>query len=38
MSWDETPVDVDDHPERVWDWSDPPFLRGLTAPGAEPGP
>jgi hypothetical protein len=25
--WNVTPQNVDDHPERVWDWSDPAFLR-----------
>jgi hypothetical protein len=25
--WNVTPSNVDDHPERVWDWHDPPFLR-----------
>ncbi|MGH9660537.1 MAG: hypothetical protein ACRD96_18450, partial [Bryobacteraceae bacterium] len=25
--WNVKPVDVNSHPERVWDWSDPPFLR-----------
>ena len=25
--WHETPVDLDRAPSRVWDWSDPPFLR-----------
>jgi len=25
--WSSTPVNVDLHPERNWDWSDPPFLR-----------
>ena len=27
--WNETPVGVDQHPDRVWDWKDPQFLRGL---------
>lgn len=27
--WNTVPNDVDYHTERVWDWSDPPFLRGL---------
>ena len=27
--WNVTPNDIDRHPERNWDWSDPPFLRGL---------
>ena len=25
--WSVTPVSVGDHPERLWDWTDPPFLR-----------
>jgi len=25
--WNVSPVSVDQHPERNWDWSDPPFLR-----------
>jgi len=28
--WNRLPVDVDARPSRVWDWSDPPFLRGLS--------
>jgi hypothetical protein len=27
--WNVTPNDIDQHPDRNWDWSDPPFLRGL---------
>lgn len=27
--WNAYPVNVDRAPERVWDWRDPPFLRGL---------
>lgn len=27
--WNTVPNDVDYHTERVWDWTDPPFLRGL---------
>ena len=26
-SWNSLPVDVDHNPQRLWDWSDPPFLR-----------
>jgi hypothetical protein len=26
-SWNLQPLSVDLHPQRVWDWSDPPFLR-----------
>jgi hypothetical protein len=29
IQWSATPVSVDDAPSRVWDWSDPQFLRGL---------
>ncbi|MCR9140781.1 MAG: glycosyltransferase family 39 protein [bacterium] len=29
LFWNVTPVDVDQDPTRVWDWSDPQFLRGL---------
>jgi hypothetical protein len=25
--WNTTPVSVDPDPARVWDWTDPPFLR-----------
>jgi len=27
--WNTEPANVDEHPERNWDWRDPPFLRGL---------
>jgi hypothetical protein len=27
VAWNWTPADVTAHPERVWDWSDPQFLR-----------
>lgn len=27
--WNSAPVSVNDHTARIWDWSDPPFLRGL---------
>ncbi|HSR68790.1 MAG TPA: hypothetical protein VLU25_12705 [Acidobacteriota bacterium] len=27
--WNVHPSDVDHHPHRLWDWSDPPFLRPL---------
>jgi len=27
--WNVKPADIDRHPERNWDWSDPQFLRGL---------
>jgi len=26
-AWNATPLNVDAHPDRVWDWSDPQFLR-----------
>jgi hypothetical protein len=29
VGWSATPVDVDSAPSRVWDWTDPQFLRGL---------
>jgi hypothetical protein len=25
--WNDVPEDIDDSPERLWDWSDPPLLR-----------
>lgn len=25
--WSNTPVNIDDNPERLWDWSDPQFMR-----------
>lgn len=27
VEWNGKPNDVDTHPERMWDWKDPPFLR-----------
>ncbi len=30
-AWNVVPEDVDKHPARLWDWGDPPFLRGLGA-------
>jgi hypothetical protein len=27
QSWNWVPVDEGTHPARLWDWSDPPFLR-----------
>jgi hypothetical protein len=40
-NWNRVPVNVDQHPERVWDWSDPQMLRPVndlirprTAPGS----
>lgn len=27
--WNNTPISVDQSPERVWDWRDPQFLRGF---------
>lgn len=29
--WSVSPSNVDEHPERLWDWSDPPFLRPIHA-------
>jgi len=29
MLWNVNPVNVDSHPERIWDWKDPQFLRGI---------
>jgi hypothetical protein len=29
MLWNVSPVNVDSHPERIWDWKDPQFLRGI---------
>jgi hypothetical protein len=31
--WNITPDDIDHDPARNWDWSDPPFLRGLIKQG-----
>jgi hypothetical protein len=28
-AWNSIPVNVDLHPQRLWDWSDPQFLRGF---------
>lgn len=28
--WNPYPANVDTHPDRLWDWRDPQFLRGLT--------
>jgi hypothetical protein len=30
--WNARPADVDEHPERLWDWSYPQFLAGLVQP------
>ncbi|MBS1493852.1 MAG: hypothetical protein JST55_10085 [Bacteroidetes bacterium] len=27
IEWNGKPNDIDTHPERMWDWKDPPFLR-----------
>jgi hypothetical protein len=27
FAWNHQPVNVDEHPERLWDWRDPQFLR-----------
>ena len=29
QEWSSTPVSVNIDTGRIWDWSDPPFLRGL---------
>ena len=29
ISWNSTPINVDDMPSRVWDWKDPQFLRAI---------
>jgi hypothetical protein len=29
--WNNEPTDVDAHPSKVWNWSDPQFLRGIRA-------
>jgi hypothetical protein len=29
MQWNVSPVNVDSHPERIWDWKDPQFLRAV---------
>lgn len=29
LRWNTSPVNIDQAPGRVWDWRDPPFLRGL---------
>ncbi len=41
IRWNVVPNDVRQHPERIWDWKDPPFLReSVTPSGAaeEPHP
>jgi hypothetical protein len=32
MAWNSLPANVDQHPERLWDWRQPQFLAGLIAP------
>lgn len=32
LSWNARPLNVDQHPERLWDWRDPPFLRAFAPP------
>jgi len=29
FAWNSDPVDIEQNPERVWDWKDSPFLRGI---------
>ena len=33
-AWSVTPDNVDQHPARLWDWSDAPFLRPFRSPAA----
>lgn len=35
--WNATPENIDVHPERLWDWRDPQFLRGLLPDRLPPG-
>jgi hypothetical protein len=35
--WNYSPVDVDTAPQRIWDWSDPQFLRGIIEPASSNG-
>lgn len=30
--WNRVPNNIDEHQERIWDWRDPPFLRGFLQP------
>jgi hypothetical protein len=30
--WNVAPLNIDKHPERIWDWYDPQFLRGVMTP------
>ncbi|OGL44062.1 MAG: hypothetical protein A2161_14540 [Candidatus Schekmanbacteria bacterium RBG_13_48_7] len=32
LVWNNLPDDIDKNPERIWDWRDPQFLRGLNTP------
>jgi len=32
VMWNSLPVDIDRQASRIWDWSDPQFLRGLGSP------
>ncbi|MEO8396370.1 MAG: hypothetical protein ABI700_25480, partial [Chloroflexota bacterium] len=34
QTWNSVPVSVDEAPERVWDWTDVQFLRGIGEPNA----
>ncbi len=29
FAWNNIPTSIDTHQDRLWDWNDPPFLRGL---------
>jgi hypothetical protein len=33
--WNSKPIGIDEHPERLWDWSQPQFLAGIL-PGPPP--
>jgi hypothetical protein len=35
--WNAYPLNIDKHPERLWDWTDPQFLRGVL-PRNQPDP
>ena len=37
QAWAADPVSVDAHPERLWDWSDPPFARAFYRTVPMPG-
>lgn len=35
FNWNVSPNSIDHHPNRIWSWSDPPFLRPYAAPTTE---